>query len=47
LRERKDDIAHGALPSKQLGENTIKAKSFWQNVAEYMERYPWKEILEN
>jgi DNA-binding NtrC family response regulator len=39
LRERKDDIvpmAHFLL--KQLGENTIKAKSFWQNVAEYMER---------
>jgi hypothetical protein len=45
LRERKDDIAHGALLLK--GENTIKAKSFWQNVAEYMERYPGKEILEN
>jgi transcriptional regulator with PAS, ATPase and Fis domain len=26
LRERKDDIAHGALLLK--GENTIKAKSF-------------------
>jgi transcriptional regulator with PAS, ATPase and Fis domain len=28
LRERKDDIAHGALPSKAVSENTIKAKSF-------------------
>jgi DNA-binding NtrC family response regulator len=48
LRERKDDIvpmAHFLL--KQLGEKYNQSEVIWQNVAEYMERYPWKEILEN
>jgi transcriptional regulator with PAS, ATPase and Fis domain len=35
LRERKDDIAHGALPSKAVSENTIKGSHFdktWPNI---------------
>jgi DNA-binding NtrC family response regulator len=43
----KTTLYHGALPSKAVRRKIQSKQFFDKNVAEYMERYPWKETLEN